>query len=137
GSAKVMAGDESGFDLLRQSLAMSRDLNFEDHVARAYVNLTRHLVLLQRLYEKEPVIEEALQYCGHRDLDLQVPYLRATRAQMNAQLGRWDEARGEALETLATLGLAPVHRFVLLLPLVIVNLRSGTEDREHTDELRR
>ncbi|MFL6099051.1 MAG: ATP-binding protein [Actinomycetales bacterium] len=137
GSAQVMGGDESGFDLLRRSLAMSRDLNFEDHVARAYVNLTRNLVLIQRLHENEPVIAEALQYCGHRDLDLQVPYLRATRAQMNAQLGRWDEARDEALETLAILGLAPVHRFVLLLPLVTVNLRSGTEDRAHADELRR
>ena len=132
-----MAGDESGFDLLRRSLAMSRELNFEDHVARAYVNLTRNLVLLQRLHENEPVIEEALQYCGHRDLDLQVPYLRATRAQMNAQLRPVGRARAEALETLATLGLAPVHRFVLLLALVIVNLRSGTEDRTHADELRR
>lgn len=137
GSAKVMSGDDTGLDLLRQSLEMSLAGNFEDHVARAYVNLTRNLVLLQRLHENEPVIEAALEYCAHRDLDLQVPYLRATRAQMNVQLGRWDLAREEARATVATVGLAPVHRFVLLLPLVMVSLRTGEEDSEHAEELRR
>jgi DNA-binding NarL/FixJ family response regulator len=121
---------------MRQSLAMSLELDLEDHVARAYVNLSRNLVTLQRLEEIEVLVEEALQYCRHRDLDLQTPYLRSTRALMNVQRGWWDEAEIEARDTLATVGITPVHRFVSLLPLVTVNLRTGAADQERTDELR-
>jgi DNA-binding CsgD family transcriptional regulator len=137
GSAKVTIGDETGFELLRQSLDMSLDLGLEDHVARAYVNYSRNLVALHRLRENEVFIEEALLYCGHRDLDLQVPYLRATRAHMNMLLGRWEEAAAEADEVLTVPGLAPVHRFVLLLPRVTVGLRSGAFDAGQHSELRR
>jgi DNA-binding NarL/FixJ family response regulator len=137
GSSKSAMGDESGFELMRQSLTMSLELGLEDHVARAYVNISRNLVTLMRLEENAVLVEEALRYCGNRDLDLQAPYLRATRAMMNVQLGRWHEAAIEARETLATVGITPVHSFVSLLPLVLVNLRTGTADPERTEELRR
>src|SRR4029077_5375449 len=112
GSSRAAMGDENGFDLLQESLSMSLELGLEDHVSRAYVNLTRNLVTLMRLREDEVLLEEALTYCGNRDLDLQTPYLRGTRAMMNVQLGRWHAAEIEARDTLATAGITPVHRFV-------------------------
>jgi DNA-binding CsgD family transcriptional regulator len=125
GSARVTMGDPSGLEEIGDSLSRSLALNAEDHAARAYVNLAFGLVGLRLADRAEVVIEEGLAYCASHDLDLQSPYLRASRALMNVHRGRWAEARAESTQILADPVIAPVHRFVTLLPLTLVTVRSG------------
>jgi tetratricopeptide (TPR) repeat protein len=62
------------------------------------------------------------------DLDVQIPYLRAARALMNVRRGNWTVAMSEANDVLALPGTTPVHRFAALLPVVMVNTRTGAPD---------
>jgi DNA-binding CsgD family transcriptional regulator len=125
GTALSASGDESGIALVHESLAMSLAINSEDHAGRAYVNLASELVGLRRLDDARAVLDDAIQYCYDRDLDLQTPYLRSMRAQLKVHLGLWDEAVIEAREVLAGPGLTPLHTFAAGIPLALVPLRRG------------
>jgi DNA-binding CsgD family transcriptional regulator/tetratricopeptide (TPR) repeat protein len=136
GTSESSLGIPEGLNRLRQSLQLSLELsNTGDHVARAYTNLSHHLVGLRLLEDAEVVLDEGLAYCTSHDLDMQIPYLRATRALMNVHRGRWTEAMTEATEILALRASTPIHRFAGLLPAVMVNIRTGAPNSEMTREL--
>jgi DNA-binding CsgD family transcriptional regulator len=111
------------------------EINSEDDASRAYVNLAAKLVDQRRLDEAGPVIDAGIRYCLGRDLDLQTPYLRALRAQLNVHAGRWDEAVAEAREVLTGPGQNRIHAYAAALPIAIVAVRRGQP--LDLDELRR
>jgi DNA-binding CsgD family transcriptional regulator len=128
GTAESSLGMPEGLDRLRKSLQLSLELGAEDHASRAYANLSHHLVALRLLDDAAGVLDEGLAYCAAHDLDVQIPYLRAARALMNVRRGNWTEAMSEANDVLALPGTTPVHRFAALLPVVMVNIRTGPPD---------
>ena len=135
GTSESSLGIPEGLDRLRKSLQLSLDLGAEDHASRAYANLSHHLVALRRHDDAAAVLDEGLAYCAAHDLDVQIPYLRATRALMNVRRGRWTVAISEANEVLALPGITPVHRFAALLPVATVNIRTGAADTALLREL--
>ena len=136
GTSESALGIPEGLRRLRRSVELSLELsNAGDHVARAYTNLSHHLVGLRLLEDAAIVLDEGLAYCASYDLDVQIPYLRATRALMNVHRGRWTEAMTEATEILALRGSSPIHRFAGLLPAVMVSIRTGAPNPEMTREL--
>jgi tetratricopeptide (TPR) repeat protein len=128
GTSESSLGIPEGLDRLRKSLQLSLELGAEDHASRAYANLSHHLVALRLLDEAAGVLDEGLGYCAAHDLDVQIPYLRAARALMNVRRGNWTVAMNEANGVLALPGTTPVHRFAALLPVVMVNTRTGAPD---------
>jgi DNA-binding CsgD family transcriptional regulator len=125
GSARSALGQPGGLEQLQESLAFALELELEDHVARAYVNLSIQLAAMRRNDEAVAVLDEGLAYSTARDLDVQIPYLRATRAKVNANRGQWAAAVAEAEQVAALPSLNNIHRFVALLPLTTVRLRTG------------
>jgi hypothetical protein len=135
GHVGVSLGIPEGLDRLRKSLQLSLELGAEDHASRAYANLSHHLVALRLLDDAAGVLDEGLAYCAAHDLDVQIPYLRAARALMNVRRGNWTVAMSEANDVLALPGITPVHRFAALLPVVMVNIRTGAPDTPMMREL--
>jgi DNA-binding CsgD family transcriptional regulator len=137
GTSESSLGIPEGLQRLRKSLQLSLELGAEDHASRAYANLSHHLVALRHLDDAGRVLDEGLAYCAARDLDVQIPYLRATRALMNVRRGHWTAALNEANDVLALPGATPVHRFAALLPAVMVSIRTGSSDGAMIPELGR
>jgi DNA-binding CsgD family transcriptional regulator/tetratricopeptide (TPR) repeat protein len=140
GSSRMSMGERAGLEQVRESLRLALQINAEDHAARAYVNLAFMLVSIRELDEALAVLEDALAYCLSHDLGLQSPYLRASRALIHTYAGRWAEADAEAGRLLAGPASSPIHRFVALVPLAAVRMRTGASPAEVTgwlDELGR
>jgi DNA-binding CsgD family transcriptional regulator len=134
GSAELALDNQDGLARLGYSLRLSLELNAEDHVSRAYVNLAYELVASRQLGAASALLDDALAYCISRDLDIQAPYLRASRALLDVHAHRLREAEAEAHEILALPSLNPVHRFVALLPLATAQVRAGAPAAQ-VDEL--
>jgi DNA-binding CsgD family transcriptional regulator/energy-coupling factor transporter ATP-binding protein EcfA2 len=128
GTAKVRLGLPEGGKLIEESLRLALENDLEDHAARAYVNLA------DGIEQHGPgddghYLYEGLAYCAARELDLQWRYLEATRAMVLLRGGEWAEAEHVARDLL-DLAAIPVHRFVALLPLVLLAIRRGEPHAE-------
>lgn len=125
GTARVALGDEAGYAELKESLRLSLEIGSEDHASRAFVNLGSEYVSQRRIDEAMAVLAEGIEYCAARDLDLQLPYLRSSRAQASVHAGRWDDAVAEAEAVLARSAGTPLHEYMAVLPLATVAMRRG------------
>lgn len=128
GTAQLDGDDESGAIALEQSLQTSVAHGFEEHAARAYVNLSYDAVMCKRLVVAQDWLERGLAYCEARDLDAWVGYLAALQACAWFFGGRWGEAAGQATRVLRTPNLAPISRVIVLAVLGHVRVRRGDPD---------
>jgi len=128
GTAQLEDDDESGLIALQQSLQTSLDHGYEEHAARAYVNLSHDAVLRKRLATAQDWLERGLAYCEARDLDAWAGYLAAMRARACFAAGQWEQAAGYAAQLLRSHHLAPISRVIALTVLGHVRVRRGDPD---------
>ncbi len=88
--------DPQAWHQLRHSLALSLQHGFEEHAARAWLNLATAGLVHRRLPDVPPLCVEGASYCAARDLDAFQARLHIRRAYALQALGRWQEA-GTAL----------------------------------------
>jgi DNA-binding CsgD family transcriptional regulator len=87
-----MHGANEGKEQLERSLALAIEAGLDEHVGRAMIHLVG-VALRQRAYTLAyDYLEPALQYTSERGLELWRGYLLSYRAQMELDLGRWQEA---------------------------------------------
>jgi DNA-binding CsgD family transcriptional regulator/tetratricopeptide (TPR) repeat protein len=123
GIAKARLGLPEGDKLIEESLRLALEHDLEDHAARAYVNLADGIERRQH-GDGRRHLDEGLAYCAARELDLQWGYLEATRAMVLLRRGEWERAECVAGDLL-DMAAIPVHRFVALLPLLLLRIRRG------------
>jgi DNA-binding CsgD family transcriptional regulator/tetratricopeptide (TPR) repeat protein len=123
GTSLARLGSAEGIPMLEESLRIALDLDLEDHAARAFVNLADGVDRHDGAYV-EHYLDEGRAYCEARELDLQWSYLEATRANLLVNRGRWSEAEQLAHELLDRASI-PMHRFLAMLPLLLVRIRRG------------
>ncbi len=128
GAALLMTGDPEGQRLLEASLREARELDLEEHVARAHTNLASHAVGQRRLEEAEAYLAEGLAYTREVDLDAWRLYMLGWHAQALLHRGRWGEAARIAEHTLAHARLPSVSRVQPLVVLGLVRARTGSAD---------
>lgn len=128
GTAQLDSDDESGAAALEQSLLTSLAHGFEEHAARAYVNLSYDAVMCKRFPLAQDWLERGLAYCEARDLDAWAGYLAALQACAWFATGQWDQAVGQAAQILRTPNLAPISRVIALTVLGHVRVRRGDPD---------
>jgi DNA-binding CsgD family transcriptional regulator/tetratricopeptide (TPR) repeat protein len=129
GTAETISGDpEAGDRLLRHSLARARDLDLEEHAARAYVNLAFAAVVQRRHTDADAVLAEGLEYCTERDLDAWTGHLEGSRAQSLLDRGKPAEAEAQAAALLGRPGVAPVSTIVPLTVVARSRARRGAGD---------
>lgn len=106
GTARYSLGDDAGREMLEQAVALARRIGAEDDVSRALTNLAWTSWTRGNLRRAEEYLEAGIAFTGERDLVAMELYLRATRAAIRVDQGRWHEARSEA-ETIARLPVGP------------------------------
>jgi hypothetical protein len=90
---------DEGRALLEQAHVLAAEADYEDHAARALVNLATTTMLRRR---EDPRIsadlERALAYARPRGLDAYVQYLLGGRANVRLRAGEWVGAEADARE---------------------------------------
>jgi len=100
GSALADEGQQRGFELLEQSLAIALEHNLQDHASRAYRNASEASVRTRLLAQAEALIVPGIAFARAHDMDLHVVGLAGTLAQVRLMQGRLDEAQAVAAELL-------------------------------------
>jgi DNA-binding CsgD family transcriptional regulator len=125
GTAELAAGLDSGRDKLERSLALALEAGLEEHVARAYTNLSSQYLRERRYDRADAYLAEGIAYSAERDLDSWRLYLIASWVSSELEQGRWTEAADSAREVLRHLHTAPVTTITALMVLGLVRARRG------------
>lgn len=128
GTAQLDGDDDAGAITLEQSLRTSLEHGFEEHAARAYVNLAYDAVMRKRLPAAQDWLDHGLAYCEARDLDAWAGYLAAMQASARFAAGQWETAASQAAQLLRAPNLAPISRVIVLTVLGHVRVRRGDPD---------
>jgi DNA-binding CsgD family transcriptional regulator len=101
GSARFRIGDESGWVQLRQSLDLSLAEGLDEHAARAYSNIGWTMLDVRDYAPAAELLEDGIEFTGSREIHGDLYYLKAERARLFFETGRWDDAESEARWVLA------------------------------------
>jgi DNA-binding CsgD family transcriptional regulator/tetratricopeptide (TPR) repeat protein len=128
GTALDCAGEDTGIDLLRESLNRARAAGLDYDVARAYNNLQSQLTFGYRPREANHYFDEGLPVAVENDLRFFEHCMVADHCAVLVMEGRWDEAVEQASLVLGRLGTANVHRVGALLTTGRIRARRGDPD---------
>jgi DNA-binding CsgD family transcriptional regulator/tetratricopeptide (TPR) repeat protein len=129
GSVELAHGQPGGREKLERSLKLAEEAGLEEHVGRGFANLTR-VAVRNRLYALATRhLDDGLEYCNERDLDLYRPYLLAHRARIELDQGRWAEAVEPVALVLRDPSASPLARVLALVALGLLRARRGDPDQ--------
>jgi DNA-binding CsgD family transcriptional regulator/tetratricopeptide (TPR) repeat protein len=130
GSAQVLAGSEAeGRATLEESLRRALALGLEDDAGRGYANLASTAVERRQFALADRYLADGIPYCDEHDLLSYGVYLRAWRARVALDGGRWRAARELVDEVLAQSGAAPPTRIVAHVVAALLAVRTGDAAR--------
>jgi DNA-binding CsgD family transcriptional regulator len=128
GTARLIGNDPAGWDDLEQSLKIALDVGHQEHVARAYTNLSSTAVA-QRMYERaNPYLEDGIAYSDAHDIDAWRLYMLAFRARARFEQVDWNGASEDLEVVLRDRRTAPVSRILALTTLGHMRIRRGDPD---------
>lgn len=125
GSIKFSNNDVSGGNDLERALQMSLAGGYEEHVARAYANLSGVQVRRHDFARAEEYLKAGISYCEEHDLDSWGRYMVAFRADVSLALGRWDAAAEDADMIMQSPASAPVIKIPAQAVLGRLRARRG------------
>jgi DNA-binding CsgD family transcriptional regulator len=128
GSAELRDGQQQGRDRLKRALAVAQRHGLEDHAGRVFNTLVMWPLRLRRLAEAERYLEDGLEYCRERGLDIWRLYLLAGRARLELDRGHWDAAADAAESVLRDPHSASVARNWALIVLGLLRARRGDDE---------
>jgi DNA-binding CsgD family transcriptional regulator len=130
GSAEIVAGQpEAGRAKLEDSLARARERGLDDDVGRAYANLSTHAMERRQFALADRYLADGIAYCDEHDLDNYGIYLRAWRARLELDSGRWGAAERALEEVLAHPRASPPTRMVASIAAGLLAVRTGDAER--------
>lgn len=128
GTACVPQDDgDAGVALLERSLALALDIEIEEHVARAYTNLSSGPTAARDFARARRYLAAGLTYCTEHDLDSWRFYMTGWLAMCEFWQGRYDEAARISSELLRQPRLAVPSRIQPLVALGRVRARRGED----------
>jgi DNA-binding CsgD family transcriptional regulator len=83
---------EKGLRLLEQSLDVALENNYEEKIGHAYAAIASSAVVVKDYALAKQMLEEGIQFCEDRDVDVGVAYLEIYRARLLFETGNWNEA---------------------------------------------
>ncbi len=123
GTAMLHTGLTEGEEKLARSLRLAQQAGLDGDAGRAFNNLVAS-ALASRAYEvAERYVEEGIEYCEDRGLDLWAQLLLANRVKLELDRGRWDTAVGSADGLLRDPGCALGPRLEALVAIALVRAR--------------
>jgi len=126
GAAEYQTSREVGLPKLERSLELALAHGLDEHVARAYGNLTANAVVFRDYAVARRYFDAAHQYFAARDMDTAGNVLQAWRSRLELEQGNWHEA-GDYATRVVALGdrTAPIGRIPALAVLGRLRTRRG------------
>jgi DNA-binding CsgD family transcriptional regulator/tetratricopeptide (TPR) repeat protein len=128
GTARLIAGDASGWADLDRCLQLALAGGYQVQVARAYVNMCAMAVSRRQYGQASSYLQQGLEYCEKRDLDNWWSYLVGYSARMKFEQGDWNGASSDAEAVLRHPRTSPVTRNPTLRVLGHLRIRRGDPD---------
>jgi DNA-binding CsgD family transcriptional regulator/tetratricopeptide (TPR) repeat protein len=128
GTAQRRHDSAAGVRKLERSLALALADNLEEHVARAYTNLSSAAVEWHDHAAADRWLEAGIAYCGERDLEVWWLYMLGYRARSRLDQGDWDAALADAEHVVADPRSIGPTRATPLVVLGRVRARRGEGD---------
>ncbi len=128
GNARMRLEHERGRMELEQSLAMARNADLEEHVARALNNLGCNTLHARELPQSADYFAEGIAYTTDHDLDSWRLEMLAWRGCLRMLEGDWAIAVEDATAVLESPNPAPVSRIPALTVRGLVRARLGAPD---------
>jgi DNA-binding CsgD family transcriptional regulator len=125
GTIQLEDNDDRGLALLERSLALALEQGYEEHVARAYANLSAERIGRHDYAHAGTWIEKGMAYCAERDLGSWGHYLQGHRSRIRLAQGDWDGAEEDASAILRIPWEDTTNRTPALLVLGQVRARRG------------
>jgi DNA-binding CsgD family transcriptional regulator len=130
GSAEVLIGREAaGRARLEDSLARALAQRLDDDAGRAYANLAATAVERRQFALADRYLADGIPYCDEHDLISYGVYLRAWRARLALDSGRWGAAAELAEEALGHQQASPPTRIVASVVAGLLAIRTGQAKR--------
>jgi len=114
--------------LLQQSLQIALKHSYDDHTARVYVNLASNAVKMNDYEFAGKILNEGIQYCEERDLDIYTTYLLAFKARQYLKTGKWNEAYHIAENLIRNEDQPPIVKIEALVVMITIKMRRGDND---------
>jgi transcriptional regulator with XRE-family HTH domain len=125
GAARLQSEEERGRAELERSLSLAREADLEEHVARAWTNLSSNAVRHYRLALADSYLAQGLAYCVERDLDSWRLYMLGWQAMSHLAQGRWQAALAAAETVVRHPRVSPVSRIQALVVQGRAQARQG------------
>lgn len=123
GNLELLHGE--GSDTLKRALRLSLDQGFEEHAGRAFLSFMWWSSRGRQYDEADRYLDEGLEYCSERGLDIWRHFLLAYHARAQLDRGRWDEAAAAAAQVVRSPRTSPVPRVAALAILGLTRARRG------------
>jgi len=125
GTAQLEDDDDRGWAQLERSLAIALEHGYEEHVARAYLNLSADRIGRRDYPQAEVYTKTGIAYCAEHDLGSWGHYLLGSQARLRLAQGDWDGAEEDATTILSVPWVDDTIRCPALLVLGQVRARRG------------
>ncbi|HEV8272941.1 MAG TPA: LuxR C-terminal-related transcriptional regulator [Chitinophagaceae bacterium] len=125
---RAYASRQKGFELLQQSLEIALKNSHEDNALRAYINMGSNAVVMKDFLFAKKILNEGIQYCEERDLDLGTLYLLSFKARLCLETGDWNEAERISAALIKNDDQPAVVKIGALYVLATVKMRRGSDD---------
>jgi DNA-binding CsgD family transcriptional regulator/tetratricopeptide (TPR) repeat protein len=116
---------EEGWEKLEQSLQLAQRAGLAEQVARTYILLVETAVGIRRYSLATRHLQAGIDYCSDRGLERDRLYLLASRARLELDQGRWQEASDSAAAVLGIPRTSITPRIFALVVLGLVRARRG------------
>lgn len=127
-TARCLAGESAGIEELEHTLVLAHDAGLDEQFGRASINIA-WVTRRQRAYALAySYLEPALTFSSDRGLELWRGYLLAHRAQMELDLGRWQEAVDMAALVLQEPRRSRIPQLIALSVVGRLRARRGDPD---------
>jgi DNA-binding CsgD family transcriptional regulator len=125
GTARLIGSATEGWTDLERSLQLALDGDFQEHVARAYTNLSSTAVVRRMYARGSRYLDAGIAYCDEHDLDSWRLYMLAFRARARFEQADWNRASEDAEVVLRDQRTAAVSRVLALTAVGHMRIRRG------------
>jgi DNA-binding CsgD family transcriptional regulator len=125
GTARFLSGDVAGLEELERSLALAEGAGLDEDVCRAMEHIVRVARRTRAYALASDYIERALRFATERGWELWRAYLLGYRAQIELDVGRWEDAVETAGLILREPKRSRIPRIVALTVVGRVRARRG------------
>ncbi len=128
GTARLLGDDPAGWDDLERSLRIALAGDHQEHVARAYTNLSWTAASMYQFDRARRHLVDGIAYCDEHDLDSWRLYMLSLRARARFEQADWDHASEDAEAVLRDPRTASISRVTALTVIGHMRIRRGDPD---------